>query len=262
VDAVAVTGSIATGRSIAAACARRGIPLQAELGGNNAAIVLPDADLADVVPALVRNAFAYSGQRCTAIRRFVVHRDILSEFERRAAAAVDALRIGDAADDADLGPVISTAARVRIAEAVSKAVASGAAVVATAPLPPDLDPVHDAFAPATLLRADDPTLAIVQDETFGPVAVIQPADDLDEAIALANGVEQGLLMAACTGDPDALDRILRAARVGIVQVGGAILPVHPDAPFGGWKASGIGPPEHGVWDAQFLTRPQAVYGPA
>lgn len=262
IDAVAVTGSIATGRAIAAGCAQRGIPLQAELGGNNAAIVLPDADLAVVVPALVRNAFTYSGQRCTAVRRFVVHRDVLSDFERRAADAVSSLRIGDPQDDPDLGPVISAAAADRIAAAASAAVASGAVVVAAGPGPAPDASNRDAFVPPTLLRADDPTLAIVQEETFGPVAVIQPADDLDEAIALANGVEQGLLMAACTDDPAALDRILRAARVGIVQVGGGILPVHPDAPFGGWKASGIGPPEHGLWDVQFLTRPQAVYGPA
>lgn len=260
IDAVAVTGSIATGRSIATACARRGIPLQAELGGNNAAIVLPDADLADVVPALVRNAFAYAGQRCTAVRRFVVHRDILSDFERRAAEAVAALRIGDPEDDPDLGPVISVAAAERITAAVSAAVASGAILVASGVVPDAVS--HDAFVPATLLRADDPALAIVQEETFGPVAVIQPADDLDEAIALANGVEQGLLMAACTDDPAALDRIRHEARVGILQVGGGILPVHPDAPFGGWKASGIGPPEHGVWDEQFMARPQAVYGRA
>jgi len=64
----------------------------------------------------------------------------------------------------------------------------------------------------------------------------------------------------CTSDAAARGRVLDALRAGILQVGAGALPVHPDAPFGGWKASGFGPPEHGVWDAAFATRPQAVYG--
>jgi aldehyde dehydrogenase (NAD+) len=292
IDAVAVTGSIATGRAIAAACAARGIPLQAELGGNNAAIVLADADLDAVVPALVRNAFAFAGQRCTAIRRFVVEVAILDEFTRRAVEAIADLRVGEADDAAtDVGPLITTAARDRVAAAVAEALDEGAQLLAGGRIPEPVDAIpgdtipsgstpgdttagvddatatkHAAsgarepawFAP-TLLLTRDRGSAIVQVETFGPVAVIQPAADLDEAIAIANDVEQGLLMAILTSDPAARDRALALARVGIVQFGPGMVPVHPDAPFGGWKASGLGPPEHGEWDAQFLTRPQAIY---
>jgi alpha-ketoglutaric semialdehyde dehydrogenase len=260
VDAVAVTGAIPTGRAIAEQCTRLGKPLQAELGGNNAALVLADADLDVVVPALVRNAFGYAGQRCTAIRRLVVAREIVDEFSRRVVAETAALRVGDPSDPAtDVGPLISAVARDRVSRVVEAALAGGAILLVGGSAS---DTPAGAFYSPTVLRVDDPRAAIVQEETFGPVAVIQPADGLSDAIAKANGVEQGLVQAVCTGDAAAAAEVLAAARAGIVQWGPGMVPVHPDAPFGGWKASGYGPPEHGRWDAQFLTRPQSVYGPA
>lgn len=261
VGAVAVTGSIATGRRLAAVCTQLSRPLQAELGGNNAAVVLADADLAREVPALVAGAFAFSGQRCTAIRRVVVERSALQPFLAATVAAMDSLRIGDPSDPAtQVGPLISPDAAARVEAVVDRAVADGAEIVHRA----DLDPRHTAddrgWVPPTLLLADDPTVAVVQQETFGPVLVVQPADDLSHAVALANGVEQGLLGAVCTVDPDLRRQVADALSVGIVQIGGAPPPIDAEAPFGGWGASGIGPPEHGVWDLDLLTRVQAVYG--
>ena len=259
VDAIAVTGSVATGRALAARCGARAKPLQAELGGNNAAIVLADADLDAVVPALVRGAYSYSGQRCTAIRRFVVEASIADAFEARAGAVVDELVVGDPHDaTTDVGPLISAAARDRVDAAVTRARDDGARVVRGGFVPSHL--AHGAWYAPTLLAAADRASAIVQDETFGPVAVVQPASDVDDAFATAEGVEQGLVMALCTDRPDARRRACESASVGIVQLGPGPLSVHPDAPFGGWKASGFGPPEHGEWDAAFLTRPQAIYG--
>jgi acyl-CoA reductase-like NAD-dependent aldehyde dehydrogenase len=113
----------------------------------------------------------------------------------------------------------------------------------------------------TLLRHDDRRARIVQEETFGPVVVIQPADGLADAVDALDAVPQGLLGAVCTSDPGAVREVLDRIHVGLVQVGGRAPAIHPDAPFGGWKASGIGPPEHGEWDAQLLTRVQAVYDP-
>lgn len=260
IDAVTLTGSIAAGRAVAEICGRREVPLQAELGGNNAAVVLPDADLIRDVPDLLRNAFAFAGQRCTAVRRFVVLEEGLREFEDAVIRFLDDVRVGDAADEGVVsGPMITPEARTRVDDAVAEAVAAGAQVVARAVLDPDLDPRY--LAPL-VLRADDPSGAIVQQETFGPVAVIQPARDLDEAIALANGVEQGLVQFVCTRDPHLAREVMSRAEAGIVQWGGRSVPVHADAPFGGWKASGFGPPEHGRWDAEFYTRPQAVYAPS
>ena len=258
IDALAITGSIAAGRAVAARCAATGKALQAELGGNNAAIVW-DHDLATHVPALVRAAYSYSGQRCTAIRRFVVHEARVEELVALVTDAIDALVVGEPADPAtDIGPLISSAARDRIAAVVARARDSGAELVVGGDIPPSL--AHGAWYRPTVLVTGDRDTEIVQEETFGPVVVIQPAADLDDAIAAANGVVQGLVMAVCSTDSAVRARVRDAAEVGIVQLGAGPVPVHADAPFGGWKASGFGPPEHGEWDAWFATRLQAVYG--
>lgn len=258
VDAVVVTGSVATGRLLAARCGSLLKPLQAELGGNNAAIVLADADLDAIVPALVRGAFAYSGQRCTAIRRLVVEASILDAVVERATAVLRDLVVGDPRDPGtDLGPLISVAARDRVRAVVEGARREGA-LVRENPLPRGLP--AGAWLSPCLIVTGDRSSSIVQDETFGPVLVVQPADGLDDALEAANGVGQGLIMAICTDDASAREAFRRRASAGILQFGPGPLPVHPEAPFGGWKDSGLGPPEHGRWDVDFMTRTQAVYG--
>ena len=259
VEAIAVTGSVATGRAVAARCGMHGKPLQAELGGNNAVIVLADADLEEIVGPLVQGAYSYSGQRCTAIRRFVVDASVAERFEALVTAEIERLLIGDPSDRATaVGPLISLAARDRVARVVDDAVRDGARLVCGGRVPEGF--THGAWYAPTLLADVDPDARVAQEETFGPVTVLLTVDGVDEAIAVANGVEQGLVAAVCTGDAGTRRRVLDALRAGILQVGAGALPVHPDAPFGGWKASGFGPPEHGVWDAAFATRPQAVYG--
>jgi len=261
IDALAVTGSIPTGRALAARCGASAKPLRAELGGNNAAVVLADADLDEVVAPLVRGAYSYSGQRCTGIRRFVVESPVFDGFLERAATVVDSLSLGDPTDaSVDLGPLISMRHRDRVHAVVTRAVAAGATLVRGGYVPEGL--AHGAWFSPTLLVVDDPRAAVVLEETFGPVVVVQKANDIDDAIALANGVAQGLVMTVCTRDPDARRRIEAAADVGIVQLGAGAVPIHADAPFGGRKASGIGPPEHGEWDAQFFSVPQVVYADA
>jgi acyl-CoA reductase-like NAD-dependent aldehyde dehydrogenase len=258
VDAVAVTGSIATGRSIAMRCARTQKAVQAELGGNNAAIVARDADLDRIVLPLMRSAFVFAGQRCTAIRRFVVDAAIADRFEAAAVEAIAQLVVGEPDQPGtEIGPLISVAARDRVCGVVRRARDDGARLVVGGDVPAGLE--HGAWLAPTLLADVDPALSVSQDETFGPVAVVIPVTGVDEAIAVANGVEQGLVMAVCSEDDGTRQRVRQEAQVGIVQVGPGPLPVHADAPFGGWKASGMGPPEHGEWDAAFFSRPQAVY---
>jgi acyl-CoA reductase-like NAD-dependent aldehyde dehydrogenase/nicotinamidase-related amidase len=261
VDAVSMTGSLEAGRVVAGLCAEALKPLQAELGGNNAAIVLADAELDRVAPDLVRAAFGFSGQRCTAIRRFVVERAVAERFEAAAAAAMGALRLGLPDDPAtDVGPLVSAEQRDRVVAAIERARGEGARLVAGGGVPAAL--AHGAWLAPALLADADPHSRIAQEETFGPVALLQVAGDLEHALALANGVPQGLVMSVHTRDPRARARVLEAAQAGIVQLSPGPLAVHPRAPFSGWKASGLGPPEHGAWDADFYTRMQAVYGEA
>jgi alpha-ketoglutaric semialdehyde dehydrogenase len=99
----------------------------------------------------------------------------------------------------------------------------------------------------------------VQHETFGPVLVVQPAEDWDHAMALVNGVPQGLVAALFSASPGLADRFMNEAAAGILKVNRSTADAAVDVPFGGWKSSGIGPPEHGRFDRDFYTRPQAVY---
>jgi acyl-CoA reductase-like NAD-dependent aldehyde dehydrogenase/nicotinamidase-related amidase len=259
IAAVALTGSTATGRSAAALCTLHGKPLQAELGGNNAAVVLRDADVAAAAPALAAAAFGFAGQRCTATRRLVVEREIRDAFLEAFLAAVADLRVGDPEDElTQVGPLVSTAHRSRVVAALELALAEGGRVVCGGVPPPGLE--EGCYYAPTVVSDLAPDAHLVREETFGPVAVVQTAEDLESALALVNGVDQGLVASIHTRDPARRARFADAAEAGILQLASGALAVAADAPFGGWKASGIGPPEHGIWDREFYARPQAVYG--
>ena len=111
------------------------------------------------------------------------------------------------------------------------------------------------------MLADDPTAEVVQEETFGPLLVVQPATSWDEALDLLDGVRQGLVAALFSPDPRRRESFLRHARAGVLKLDAATAGVAAHLPFGGWKRSGIGPPEHADGDLLAFTRAQAVYGP-
>ncbi len=259
VAAVAFTGSTAVGHALAARCLRRGKPFQGELGGNNAAIVLADADPDATASGLVAAAFANAGQRCTAIRRILIERSAYAAVRDALVAATASLRVGDPrADTTDVGPLVTAAHRARVARRIVAAIADGGRLLIGGGAPPGLE--GDRWLEPTLIDGVAATDRIVREESFGPVAVLLPFDGIDEAIALANGVEQGLLAAVLTSDAERRDRIADAVAAGLVTASAGPLAVHPAAPFGGWKTSGVGPPEHGRWDLEAWARPQARYG--
>ncbi len=259
--AVSITGSQRTGQDAAALCALSGKPLQAELGGNNAMIVLADVDVEGAATALARSAFSFAGQRCTAVRRFIVEASIAARFERVLASATRALRIGDPRrDDIDVGPLISAEHCAHVAAVVAQALADGGRLV-TGGREPEGRSGGCWFEP-TLLAEVGPDTAIAQQETFGPVALILRAANLDDALSLANGVPQGLLAGLLSADAGARARFAAEIDAGILQFGPGPFALHADAPFGGWKSSRIGPAEHGRWDREFYARPQVQYGEA
>lgn len=256
VDAVTLTGSLSAGDSAQEICARRHVPLQAELGGNNAAIVWPDADLPAAAAAIAEGAFAMAGQRCTANRRAVVHREVLEDFLTRLSRAASALSTGDPFDpDTRIGPMISPAARDRIAAVVARAASRGLRLIR-----PDGPWIHSGnHHPPVIVVCEDPGDEAVQEETFGPLLVVQPVADWNEAIARCNGVRQGLAAALFSRSTELQSRFLDEARAGILKINRTTAGADIDLPFGGWKASGIGPAEHGESDREFFTRVQAVY---
>ncbi len=258
IDAITITGSVGAGATCSALCTLYGKPLQAELGGNNAVIILADADLDAIVAPLARSAFSFSGQRCTAIRRFIVEKSMRAEFETRLCAAVAALRIGNPQDPAtEIGPLITQQHLEQVKKCITRTLAEGARLLYGGAEPVGWNQGY--WLQPTLIGDADPDSAIVQQETFGPVAVIQAADNLEHAIALANAVPHGLVAGLVSNDKKALARFQEAINAGILKFGYGPLAVHPQAPFGGWKASRIGPPEHGIWDCEFYAKAQAIY---
>ncbi|KAB2671408.1 MAG: aldehyde dehydrogenase family protein [Verrucomicrobia bacterium] len=262
VDAVTLTGSTAAGYAAQDICARRHVPLQAELGGNNAAIVWADADLAIAAERIAEGAFAMAGQRCTANRRVIVDERCRGEFLGLLAAAVARLGLGDSMDPGtQVGPLISRESRDRVAACVARARSRGLGIT----MPHGTSGVGDPcgipgteYFP-TLVLADDPRDELVQEETFGPVLVVQRAANWAEAISRCNGVRQGLAAALFSGSPELQRCFLAEARAGILKINRSTAGAAVDVPFGGWKASGIGPPEHGSSDREFHTRVQAIY---
>jgi len=263
IGGISLSGSSAAGWSAQEIAARRRVPLQAELGGNNASIVWDGADVARAAALVARGAFEFAGQRCTANRRAVVRDSLFAEFVEAVRSATAALRWGDPLDTAtDVGPMLSVAAR----DAVREALASAASVAEQVLVPhaggASAHPLDSrgAYQAPTIVVAPPASAPIVQEETFGPVLVLQRAARFEEALDLANGVRQGLVAALFSGEGPWRRRFLERAEAGILKGGASTADADVEAPFGGWKYSGVGPPERGSGDLEFYTRAQALHG--
>jgi alpha-ketoglutaric semialdehyde dehydrogenase len=251
IDAVSLTGSDSAGFSASEICAKRRIPFQAELGGNNAAIVLADADLTFAASSIAAGAFEMAGQRCTANRRVIVERSCLNEFLEKLQQTTANLDPSET-----VGSLVDESHHARVSEAVQRAVAAGMPIFHPLPEGPGSPPL---CFPPTILICEDPSHEIVQEETFGPVLVLQPADSVADAISKCNGVRQGLAASIFSEDENAIATFLRTARAGILKINASTAGAVVDVAFGGWKSSGIGPPEHGEFDLEFYSRPQTLY---
>lgn len=264
VNAVTLTGSSTGGFALAEVCTRRVIPFQAELSGNNAAIVWDDADLDLAAAQVAWGAFAFAGQRCTANRRVIVPAGLLENFLSRLQVATARLPWGDPLDEAtEIGPVISLAKRDELASSITRAKASGAAQRVIFPHENHANEPwvqRGAFAPPVIVRCDRSEHPLVQEETMSPLLVVQPARDFNHALELCNGVRHGLAAALFTKSQKLQQQFLDEAQAGILKLNSTTAGVDVTLPFGGWKASGVGPPEHGEADRLFYTRLQAVYG--
>jgi acyl-CoA reductase-like NAD-dependent aldehyde dehydrogenase len=258
IAAVTITGSQRAGLDASLLCARHGIPLQAELGGNNAAVVMADADLDAAARALAGSAFGFAGQRCTSTRRIIVDESVRERFTSLLLREVAALPVGDPLDPATrVGPLVSAVQRNQVAAAIRCALEQdGGRLFCGGEMPPG----KGSWYPPTLIGGLTPDAALVQEESFGPVAVVLGAAGFADAMRLCNDVSQGLVASFFGRDPAQQRLFLAQAQAGILRLNPAGFPVAAEAPFGGWKTSGMGPPEHGRWDRDFFARPQAIYG--
>jgi putative phosphonoacetaldehyde dehydrogenase len=240
VDLVTFTGGVAIGKYIAQKAGYRRVVL--ELGGNDPIIVMEDADIDEASTLAVQGSYKNSGQRCTAIKRMLVHQAVAARFTEQVVEKTRAWKHGDPMDKAnDMGTVIDEQAAKLFESRVAQAASQGARVLAGQQRDGAL------FAP-TVLDNVRPEMTVVREETFGPVSPIIRFSNIDEAIAISNGTAYGLSSAVCTNRLDYITRFVNELQVGTVnvrEVPGYRLEL---TPFGGIKDSGLGYKE-GVQEA-------------
>lgn len=241
VDMVSFTGSTAVGRHLMRVGADTMKRCFLELGGKSAMIVLDDAKPAHIIPGAI-GACVHAGQACAANTRILVHRSLFDEAVAGVTMAFRGVLVGDPALPTTLvGPVISAAQKQRVLGAIDRARRDGAEIAvggeAFAGLPEHLAAGH--FVAPTVVVGADPRSAIAQEEVFGPVVVMIPFDDDDEAVRLANDSAFGLAGAVLSASSERAMGIARRIRTGVIGVNGGMY-YGADAPFGGYKNSGVG----------------------
>jgi phenylacetaldehyde dehydrogenase len=236
VDMVSFTGSTGVGRRIGEVCGRGMKRQLLELGGKGAAVVFDDADLATAIGTVASVWAFHSGQICTAPTRVLAQRGVYDAVVGGLTQATSRMKVGDPlAPDTVVGPVISDVQRDRIEALVAAGVDEGAELVAGGTRP-EMAPGF--YVAPTLLAGCKPDMRAVQEEFFGPVVVVLPFDDEDEAVVLANGTEFGLYDYVFTADTARGMRVARQLRSGNVGINTAQR--NHEAPFGGFKQSGVG----------------------
>jgi putative phosphonoacetaldehyde dehydrogenase len=240
VDLITFTGGVSIGKAIAAKAVYKRQVL--ELGGNDPIIVMEDADLAEAATLAARGSYMNSGQRCTAIKRMLVHESVAEQFTELLLERTRAVRYGDPMDpDTDMGTVIDEAAARCFEERVNDAVARGARLLYG-------NIRNGALYSPTVLDRVTPQMPLVSQETFGPISPVMTFRTIEEAIRLSNATPYGLSSAVCTNRLDYITRFISELQVGSVnvrEVPGYRLEL---TPFGGIKDSGLGYKE-GVQEA-------------
>lgn len=261
VAGLSFTGSVATGRRLAAACAARGAKYQLEMGGKNPLIVLDDADLAVAVNCTVMGSFYSTGQRCTASSRLIVTAGIHDRFVAAVVERLKQLKVDDARrPGTDIGPVVDERQLavdldyIRIAQEEGAMLAFGGEHRATN----DLGQPGHYLTPA-LFTGTHNTMRISREEVFGPVANVIRARDYDEALALANDTPFGLSSGLCTTSLKHATHFKRHAQAGMVMVNAPTAGVDYHVPFGGRKGSSAGAREQGSHAVEFYTTVKTAY---
>ena len=258
VDAISFTGSVATGRGIAAKAIARMAKLQLEMGGKNPLVVLDDADLATAVSCAVNGAYFSTGQRCTASSRLIVGAGIHDRFVAALSERVARLKVDDAlASGTDIGPVVDESQLkqdldyIGIGQREGARLAWGGAVLER--------PKRGYYLAPALLTGATNAMRTSREEIFGPVASVIRVKDYDEALAVANDTDFGLSAGIVTTSLKHASHFKRASQAGMVMVNLPTAGVDYHVPFGGRKGSSYGPREQGRYAREFFTVVKTAY---
>jgi acyl-CoA reductase-like NAD-dependent aldehyde dehydrogenase len=253
VDKITFTGSVATGKKIAQIAAKSLKPVTLELGGNDPAIVLPDADVKKIAEPIFWGAFTNTGQICIAIKRLYVHESILEPLVNELKALAESVKIGDGSQPGtQLGPLNNAAQLKRVKTLVADAKRHGAKVVTGG----KSLKTPGYFYPPTLVTGVQEGVRLVDEEQFGPVLPIIAYRDVEDVIARANATSFGLGASVWTSDWHKGAAIAQRLESGTAWVN-QVFTTHPHAPFGGVKNSGVGR-EGGVWGFAGATELQTL----
>jgi acyl-CoA reductase-like NAD-dependent aldehyde dehydrogenase len=250
VKAISFTGSTATGRKLQALAGKHGKPIQLEMGGKNAVIVLKDADLELAAEAVALGAFGSTGQRCTATSRVIVEEPVVDAFTKR---------ILEKAQKAQSGPLVDESQLEKVLHYIDVGKKEGAVLAWGGRRLMDETHQKGYFVEPTVFIHVKPEMTIAREEIFGPVLSILSAQNFEEALMIANAVEYGLSSSIFTRDVERVFDYIDEIEVGMVHINSATIGGEAQVPFGGIKGSGLGGREMGRQALEFFTEWKAVY---
>ena len=256
--AISFTGSNKIGNALYVKAAQRGAKVTCEMGGKNAVIVMPDADLDKAATAIHGGAFGSTGQRCTATSRVIAHPDIKKALVDRLVAAAEKMRLGPGLDSAsDMGPSVDERQWQTVMDYIKVGQGEGARLLTGGSRPESLSKGY--FVEPTIFDGVSPAMRIFKEEIFGPVLSVATASSLDEALKFANGVEYGLTTSIFTSDITSVMKFVEDVETGMVHVNEPTVGGEAQLPFGGTKSTGVGEREMAEEGLNFFTELKTVF---
>jgi len=256
--AISFTGSNSVGNALYVKAAHRGAKVTCEMGGKNAVIVMPDADLDKAATAIHGGAFGSTGQRCTATSRVIAHPDIKSALVDRLVAMASKMKLGAGLDESsDMGPSVDDKQWNTVMDYIKVAQSEGARMVTGGKRPDQLK--HGYFVEPTIFDGVGPTMRIFKEEVFGPVLAVTTAANLEEALKFANGVEYGLTTSIFTENISSVMKFIDEVETGMVHVNEPTVGGEAQLPFGGTKSTGVGEREMAEEGLNFFTEIKTVF---